>query len=36
MGRCGLASDPGKVRMVGSCEYSNELSGSIRGMEFLY
>jgi hypothetical protein len=29
------ASDSGKKPVVGSCEHSNETSGSIKGTEFL-
>jgi hypothetical protein len=36
MGRCGLdSSGSGYRQVVGSCEYGNESSGSIKGREFL-
>jgi hypothetical protein len=37
VGRCGLdACGSGKGPVVDSCEHGNELSGSIKGGEFLY
>jgi hypothetical protein len=36
VGRCGLdASGSGYEPVMGSCEHCNELSGSIKGGEFL-
>jgi hypothetical protein len=36
VGTCGLdASGSGQGSAVGSCEHGNELSGSIKGREFL-
>jgi len=36
MGRCGMdASDSGQGPMAGSCEYGNELLGSIKPGNFL-
>jgi hypothetical protein len=32
---CGLVSPGSQVQAVGSCEYGNELSGSMQGREFL-